>query len=187
MVLVNMRTDELSRAVSRLVADVGGIFEEMGLSDWTRSRGDEAWTRLEILGHLIDSATNNHQRIVRAIAEGDLSWPCYDQEAMVRVQEFAGAPPAVLIGLWTNFNLHLARLMALIPAERLTARIVIGRADAVTLEFLVKDYIVHMQHHLKQIFEGMIVGVRWVELQEPVFAARDRAATNGSGVPENAR
>lgn len=145
-----------------LVADASGAFREMGVGDWTRTRGEGAWTRLEILGHLIDSSTNNHQRFVRAMAEGDLIWPGYDQDAMIRVQQFGRANPSLLIALWESFNLYLARLMGIIPAGRLGARCVIGGGKAVTLEFLVTDYVVHMQHHLRQIFEGMDVSVRWV-------------------------
>ena len=157
--------DELSRDVTRLVADAAGKFREMGVTDWTRSRGPEAWTRLEILGHLIDSAANNHQRFVRAMAFGDLVWPGYDQEAMVRVQQFGRAAPPLLIGLWERFNLYLAFLMTAIPRERMAARCTIGEGEPVTLEFLVTDYVAHMQHHLRQIFEGVEnVPVRWVEL-----------------------
>ena len=153
---------ELSGGVTLLVADASGAFREMGVGDWTRTRGEGAWTRLQILGHLIDSAANNHQRFVRVMAAGDLVWPGYDQEAMVRVQQFGSANPSLLIGLWESFNLYLARLMTLIPIERLGAWCVIGGAEAVTFDFLVTDYVAHMQHHLRQIFEGMDVPVRWV-------------------------
>jgi hypothetical protein len=154
----------LSQAVTFLVADTSGAFREMGTADWRRSRGDGQWTRLEILGHLVDSASNNHQRFVRAIAQGELVWPGYDQDAMVRVQRFGTAVPAALIGLWESYNLHLARLMGLIPEERLGARCVIGGEGEMTLELLVIDYVRHMQHHLRQIFDGTEPAVRWVEV-----------------------
>jgi hypothetical protein len=157
-----MNMAELSRGVTLLVADASGAFGEMGISDWTRTRREGGWTRLEILGHLIDSAANNHQRFVRAMAFGDLVWPGYDQEAMVQVQQFGRANPPLLIGLWESFNHYLAWLIAIIPGERLGAMCAIGGAGAVTLEFLVTDYVAHMQHHLRQIFEGMDVSVRWV-------------------------
>jgi hypothetical protein len=156
-----MNQDAFSRSVTLLVADASGAFREMGRSDWTRTRGEGAWTRLEILGHLIDSAANNHQRFVRAMAEGELTWPGYDQEAMVRVQQVGRANPTLLIALWESFNLYLARLFEIIPAERLSAECAIGGREPVTLEFLVTDYVVHMQHHLRQIFEGMDVSIRW--------------------------
>lgn len=157
-----MQLTELSQDMTRLVADSSGVFRQMGVSDWTRTRTEGKWTRLEILGHLIDSAVNNHQRFVRAMAEGDLAWPGYDQEAMVRVQQFGRANPGLLIVLWESLNLFLARLIAIIPEERLGALCTIGGHDAVTLRFLAEDYVGHMEHHLRQIFEGMDVEVRWV-------------------------
>ncbi len=98
------------------------------------------------------------------MAEGDLVWPGYDQEAMVRPQQFGRAAPPLLISLWESFNLYLARLMAIVPEQRLGALCVIGGAEAVTLEFLITDYVAHMQHHLRQIFEGTDVSARWVKL-----------------------
>lgn len=163
-----MHQAELSRQLTTLIADVSGAFRELGVSDWTRTRGatalgDNAWTRLEILGHLIDSAANNHQRFVRAIAEGDLVWPGYDQQAMVRAQQFGRASPPLLIALWESYNLFLARLISLIPDARLAAQCRIGDAGPVTLECLAIDYVVHLQNHLRQIFEGMNFELRWVE------------------------
>jgi len=153
-----------SHAVTLLVADSCGAFRDMGAADWGRARGDGQWTRLEILGHLVDSASNNHQRFVRAMAQGDLVWPGYDADAMVRVQQYGTEAPGLLIGFWESYNLHLARLMGLIPEERLAARCVIGGEGELTLELLVIDYVRHMQHHLRQIFEGMEPRVRWVAI-----------------------
>ena len=144
---------QLGLRITELVADAMPVFRQMSVEDWTRSRGADAWTRLEILGHLIDSAANNHQRFVRAAAEGSLTWPGYDQEAMVRVQQFGSAEPALLITLWESFNLYLARLADVTPPERLSAPCTIGGDASVTLEFLITDYAVHMRHHLRQICE----------------------------------
>lgn len=140
--------------LTKAVTEAAVVFQALGEGEWTRSRGEGAWTRLEILGHLIDSAANNHQRFVRAMAQGELAWPGYDQEAMVRVQQFGSADPRMLIALWESFNLYLARLMAVVPESRLGARCVIGGAEAVTLEFLMGDYVDHLRHHLRQIVEG---------------------------------
>ena len=42
-----------------------------------------AWSPKEELGHLLDSAANNHQRIVRAQFEDNLSMPGYEQNRWV--------------------------------------------------------------------------------------------------------
>jgi hypothetical protein len=160
---VHSNMAEFSHALTMLVADASGAFREMGAADWRRTRGDGQWTRLEILGHLIDSAANNHQRFVRAMAHGDLVWPGYDAAAMVAVQQFGTAAPALLIGLWESFNLYLARLIALIPENRLAALCTIGGEGELTLELLVVDYVRHMQHHLRQILADAAPDIRWVE------------------------
>jgi hypothetical protein len=159
-----MSLENVSRDMTLLLVDSALVFRQMGVGDWTRSRGEGAWTRLEILGHLIDSAMNNHQRFVRAMAEGAVTWPGYDQNAMVLVQQFGSANPVQLVALWESLNHYLARIVSLIPSNRLDAPCAIGGEAPVTLEFLVTDYVAHMQHHLRQIFDGMAVTVRWVEL-----------------------
>ena len=73
------------------------------------------WSPREVLGHLIDSASNNHQRFVRAQVQGGLVFSGYDQDAWVTVQQYQHAPWTELVTLWRAFNLHLARVMAAVP------------------------------------------------------------------------
>ena len=133
------------------VAEAEDLFRNWGEADWRRARGEGKWTRVEILGHLIDSAINNHQRIVRAVAEGGVTWPGYDQVAMVRVQGYGQMDPALVAGLWTQLNLFLAGIVERIPAEREGAVCVIGGGEPVTLGWLVSDYVAHLRHHLRQL------------------------------------
>ncbi len=110
------------------------------------------WSKKEILGHLIDSAANNHQRFVRAQAEPEFSFPGYAQEFWVDTQQYQQEPWQTLIGLWEGYNTHLLHVITLVPRERLKHRCNIGGAEPVTLEFLVTDYVAHLLHHLEQIF-----------------------------------
>jgi len=109
------------------------------------------WCKKEILGHLIDSASNNHQRFVRAQLSGDLRFPAYEQEGWTRCQDYAGADWQVLIDLWRSYNVHLAHVIARIPAERLMTPCWIGDGGPVTLAWLVEDYQRHLDHHLAQL------------------------------------
>src|SRR5712675_3369315 len=83
----------------------------------TRS-GAGKWSRKEILGHLIDSASNNHQRFVRAQLQDELRWPSYDQSGCVRVQRFQDARWSDLLGFWAAYNRFLAHVLAGVPAEK---------------------------------------------------------------------
>ena len=105
----------------------------------------------QLLGHLIDSASNNHQRFVRAMLQPSLDFPGYDQEGNVRVQAVQEAEWSLLVSLWAAYNRYLAHLIACIPASQLDTQCRIGAGEAVTLGFLASGYLTHLRHHLNQI------------------------------------
>jgi DinB superfamily len=109
------------------------------------------WSRKQVLGHLIDSAANNHQRFVRALLQEELRWPGYDQAGCVRVQHFQDASWSNLSELWASFNLLLAHVLANVPDAKWKTPCIIGDGPSMTLEELAEDYLVHVEHHLQQI------------------------------------
>jgi hypothetical protein len=122
-----------------------------------------AWSAKEILGHLIDSAANNHRRFVEAQFRDDLAFPGYAQEAWVAAQRYQDAPWSELIALWKVYNLHLAHVVSCIPEEVLQrprgqhtldkiAWQTVSPQIPVTLEVLIRDYYGHLQMHLDQLF-----------------------------------
>jgi DinB family protein len=111
----------------------------------------DKWSRKEALGHLIDSASNNHQRFVRAQLQGELVFPGYAQESWNRAQQYQSEPWDNLVRLWASYNRHLAHVIAAIPESSAGKKCAIGDHEPVTLEFLVTDYVRHLEHHLGQI------------------------------------
>jgi hypothetical protein len=109
------------------------------------------WSKKEIVGHLIDSASNNHQRFVRVQLYEDLDLPGYEQEHWVALQDYQNAAWAELLVLWKAFNEHLLRIITLIPEEKLAQTFRIASGEPVTLGYWVEDYLRHMQKHLRQI------------------------------------
>jgi hypothetical protein len=109
------------------------------------------WSRKQVIGHLIDSASNNHQRFVRAALQGSLDFPGYDQDGSVRVQEIQKVDWPLLVGLWAAYNRYLAHVIAQLPASKLETICRIGSGEPVTLAFLAADYVTHLTHHLSQI------------------------------------
>lgn len=109
------------------------------------------WSKKQILGHLIDSAANNHQRFVRAQEDAEYSGPRYEQQHWVGVQDYASSSWPELIEFWRLYNRHLAHVIERIPEERLGVTCRIGPAEPVTLGFVVEDYLTHLKHHLRQI------------------------------------
>ena len=120
------------------------------------------WSAQEIIGHLVDSASNNHGRFVRAQLGDDLFFPGYDQAAWVSVQQYSAADWSELIALWRTFNSHIAHVVERIPQDVATqprayhnldeiAWKTVPREQPATLEYFVRDYVAHMKHHLAQI------------------------------------
>jgi hypothetical protein len=109
------------------------------------------WSKKEILGHLIDSVSNNHQRIVRTLLVTNLNFPAYEQDKWVKIQHYQGEDWLILIDLWKNYNLHLLHLISIIPEESLNKLCRIGDKEPISLLFLIEDYLNHLKHHLGQI------------------------------------
>ncbi|MGE0594465.1 MAG: DinB family protein [Vicinamibacterales bacterium] len=125
--------------------------EGMDESQVTRRPAPDVWSAREVIGHLLDSAANNHQRFVLAQTVSELVLPGYDQTAWVRVQDHHGQPWAALVAFWRAYNRHLAHVIAGARPEALDVVCRIGAYEPMTLGFVMEDYVAHQRHHLAQI------------------------------------
>lgn len=119
-----------------------------------RPRPDR-WTIKEVIGHLIDSCANNHQRFIRAQFTTELAFPRYEQNQWVNAQHYDQVEWADLLELWRRYNLHLAHVISHISPAALNTRSVVGDYPPMTLQILVEDYVVHLKHHLSKIDERL--------------------------------
>ena len=130
-----------------------------------RPLSDDKWSAKEVVGHLIDSAANNHQRFVRGQFQNDLIFQGYNQDDWVSSQQYINASWSLLIDLWRTYNLHLLHVMAS-SSERARRRIhhdhtlnkiafkTVSVDEPSTLEYIMRDYIVHLKSHLNQIVQS---------------------------------
>jgi hypothetical protein len=109
------------------------------------------WTRKQIVGHLLDSATNNRQRFVRAATDGSYAGPRYAQDAWVAAHGYAEQSWETLLRWWQIEHEILAAVVDRIPEERLSAECAVGDDAPVTLRFLIEDYLTHQRWHLAQL------------------------------------
>jgi hypothetical protein len=117
----------------------------------TRPRATDKWSPKQVIGHLIDSAANNHQRFVRAQQGPALTFPPYAQDHWVGCQRYQDRSWHDLTTFWHAYNLHLAHVIRQIPDDRRHVPCTIEAPAPVTLEFLTQDYVVHLRHHLAQV------------------------------------
>ena len=141
----------ISDQLLQIVKSAEAALREVPEKDTTVPLLQGGWSRKQVLGHLIDSASNNHQRFVRASLQESLEFPGYDQDGCVRVQAVQQAPWLTLVTLWAAYNRYLAHVIAHLPGEKLAGTCRIGSGEPVTLGFLVEDYVTHLLHHLRQI------------------------------------
>lgn len=109
------------------------------------------WSRKELLGHLIDSAGNNHQRFVRAQFQERMSFPRYVQDQWIAAQGYGERPWSELVELWRLYNRHLLHVMRRVPQTAFGNVCAVAADEPETLGHHLADYVVHMQHHLGQL------------------------------------
>src|SRR5688572_28005938 len=158
--------------VADLLATIDEVGRELRAADpeaAARRPPTGGWSPKEIVGHLIDSASNNHQRFVRARWQDDLVFAGYEQDRWVDAQDYQSAAWADLLTLWSEYNRHIARVMANMPAavlfrehashnlHEIAWRPVPATATA-TLDYFMSDYVAHLQHHVAQIRDRLGTG-----------------------------
>ena len=109
------------------------------------------WSPKEEFGHLLDSAANNHQRIVRARLEDNLAMPGYEQNRWVAIHAYQQRDWRELIELWQALNRQLLAAAEAAPDSAWSRTLTIAGSEPLTLEFVFDDYVVHMLHHLRHI------------------------------------
>jgi hypothetical protein len=145
------RVEQLSKQLLRLVEAAETRLRRIDEAETVTPTLPGGWSRKQVMGHLIDSASNNHQRFVRAALQPSLEFPGYDQNENVRVQVPQDADWSLLVSLWAAYNRYLAHIIAHLPASKLGTVCRIGSGEAVTLGFLASDYLTHLVHHLRQV------------------------------------
>ena len=142
---------ELSNRLETLVDETKQDFDNLSDEEASRPAIPGGWSRKQILGHLIDSASNNHQRFVRALLQDEVRLPKYDQEGCVRVERYQELRWEQLADLWASYNRFLAHVLSGVPETKLSTPCFIGDNPVMTVQELAVDYLHHMEHHLEQI------------------------------------
>ncbi len=126
------------------------LLNDISPADFATKPSPEKWSKQQILGHLLDSATNNHQRFVRVQFE-EVPYIRYDQDQWNNFSYYNALEKDDLVEFWRRYNLHLVHIIKQIDEDKLSRFCNTGGENPVTLEFLVNDYVVHLEHHLRQI------------------------------------
>lgn len=109
---------------------------------------EDKWSLREIIGHLIDSASNNHQRFVRLQFGNLLDFPAYDGEEWIKTQKYNNMNWDVLVTLWYNYNCLLLNVIK--NADETTYENVwVKNEDSIHLIQLINEYYRHLEMHIE--------------------------------------
>lgn len=144
--LIDMPVHRLQHLINTIPAKLLAIPE----ADFSHKPVPEKWSKKEIIGHLIDSAANNHQRFVRVQFE-DVPYIKYDQNNWNTASRYQNMDSRHVINFWAQHNQHLVEVIKRIPEAALQRECNTGGDSNVTLGWLIEDYVAHMEHHLRQI------------------------------------
>ena len=137
----------------------------------------DKWSAKQVIGHLIDSASNNHQRFVRAQFKDDLVFDGYEQEKWVEFHDYQNTPWKDLLELWRAYNLHLARVMENTPGDirtaprakhnlHQTALYAVPENEPATLEYFMLDYIKHLDRQIHDVHCSYVPGLGRTALRD---------------------
>lgn len=149
----------LARELIERVDAVAGELRGRDLAWSVAAPAPGKWTPRQLVGHLIDSAVINCQRFGHAGTTDDLVCTPYDQDVWVAARGYADRDFRSLVDLWSALNRHIAAGLERTPDEVFVlprsrhnldrvAWEAVAQDEPVTLEYFVRDYLLHLQHHL---------------------------------------
>jgi hypothetical protein len=134
-------------AIHEAESAIASIVDELAEQPFRK----DGWSRKQLVGHLIDSALHNHVRFLSAANAGSLDVKTYDQEGCVQLHGYADMTWAAVVGPWRHENDLIARLVERLPAASYASPCTLANGEVVTLEWLIRDYLRHLSHHIEQM------------------------------------
>jgi hypothetical protein len=136
--------------LSKVLTKAPALLAAISADEAAKQPSSGKWSKKQELGHLVDSACNNHQRIVRAQVETEPSLPGYDGDRWVALHDYQGTEWKDIIDRWQVLNEHLLRAATAISPQATELKLEVG-GKRMTLGFVVTDYVDHLLHHLRHI------------------------------------
>jgi hypothetical protein len=155
-------TGKSIQRLESLCDTIPALLRAIATTEFSRQAVPGKWSKKQIIGHLIDSAANNHHRFVRGQFE-EVPRITYDQDAWNAHSYYQDMDGEEVIGFWEAYNRQLLRIISNIPEHLLQRRVETGGESffagntppgpTPTIDFLIEDYVAHMEYHLRQVVQ----------------------------------
>lgn len=146
----------ITDGIAKVIETEERLLNDLPVEVITQRRNRQNRTIKQILGHLIDSASNNHQRMVRLQYSKDLLFfPDYrqDNDLWIALQDYQNADWANLIQLWKFYNLHIIHVIHFVDVKKSDNYWCDFEGTKVTLKEMIEGYLDHLHLHMKEIHE----------------------------------
>lgn len=142
---------KLAEELRNIVTLCTPMLQSKSREEATRPPSPGKWSAIQIVGHLIDSASNNQYKFVHGMSSKKSECIAYQQNTWVDTQSHQTANWQTMVALWSAYNQHLAHVIEQVQPESHENQLTIGGAGPFTLAFIMRDYVEHTKHHLLQI------------------------------------
>ena len=137
--------------LSELIVEVIDRVQSLSSTDLHNKKSDTAWSKKEILGHLVDSAQANLRRFNEVqYSSAPYIIEKYDQNKLVLTNDYQSKDLQELIHLFKALNLQIDFLFRNRLNSFKECKISIDEKEF-SCHFLMVDYMDHLQHHLNQL------------------------------------
>jgi hypothetical protein len=152
------KTDTISKEIMSLVEEWEPVLSRLSGDTISMRKNSQNRTIKQIVGHIIDSASNNTHRIVHLQYQTPpLIFPNYatlgNNDRWIAIQDYQNEDWMALIKLWKYSLLHINHVIKNITADSMGNEWVSGPGEKVTMEAMVTDFPRHLRLHLSEISE----------------------------------
>lgn len=121
-------------------------------------RNRQKRTIKQIIGHMVDSASNNTHRIIHLQYQtSPLIFPDYanlgNNDRWIAIQDYQTENWTDLVQLWKHANLHIIHVIRHVNPDKLDNEWITALGDKVSLKAMITDYLRHFELHLGEIEE----------------------------------
>jgi hypothetical protein len=150
--------DSVSKEIIALVTDWEPVLIRLTENIISQRRNSQNRTIRQIVGHIIDSSSNNTHRIVHLQYQTPpLIFPNYatlgNNDRWIAIQDYQNEDWVTLVQLWKYSLIHISHVIKNVRADKMNNEWISGPGEKVTMKMMIVDFPRHLKLHLSEIEE----------------------------------
>jgi len=131
-------------------------FSALDENDVSIRRNSQNRNIKQIVGHMVDSASNNTHRIVHLQYQpSPFNFPDYanfgNNDRWIAIQDYQSENWTNLVQLWKFVNLHIVHVINHVNDDKLDSIWISAKGENISLQHMITDYLHHVKLHLEEI------------------------------------